>query len=70
MDQVVQGSFRLATNCQVLSPVDVSSDETGVSGQGQMTAGALSSQDVAAIGRTLFWWYRTNDGRGNHATHP
>ncbi len=49
MVQVVQDSFRLTTNCQVLSPVDDPSEETGVSGQGQMTAGALSSQDVAAV---------------------
>ncbi|RXN38043.1 Retrovirus-related Pol polyprotein from transposon 412 [Labeo rohita] len=49
VDQVVQDSFRLTTNCQVLSPVDDPSDETGISGQGQLTTGALSSQDVAAV---------------------
>lgn len=48
-DQVVRNSFRLTTNCQVLSPVDDPSDETEVSSQGQITAGALSSQDVAAV---------------------
>lgn len=49
VDQVVQDSFQLTTNCQVLSPADGPSYATGVSSQGQMTASPLSSQDVAAI---------------------
>lgn len=49
VDQVIQDSFRLTTNCQVLSPADDSSGATGVGSQCQMSTDALSSQDVAAV---------------------
>lgn len=49
VDKVVQDSFRLTTNCQVLSPADNSSGAAGVHSPCQTTAGALSSWDVAAV---------------------